>query len=370
LTAVRFNSTTPSAATAPLSTPAAAAVPPSTPASLLDNLDAPPTGLENVDAASITEHAPNTMGYLHSLGIDFGWGTTSIIQTLVESLHVCTGLPWWGTVMASVFIIRAAQFPGYCKMSSMTARMKEINPVVAPIALKMKEAQKRSDMQAMVQFKQEMDNMFKMAGVNRAWLIYPFTQIPVFYGFYKILRGMAETPVPALQQESLLWFNDLSAADPTMVLPLLASSFIGVQIALGGETGASPMAKSMKTALMFGLPALSFGITYGWPSVLGWYILCNSSAGLVQTLLLRNETFRAKAGLYPLAVGGTPNPFAPRPGSLSALNVLDSKTIDVTPNSKRQVGTKGGLLDRLTGGEDDPNSAWSLKKLKESVCTL
>jgi YidC/Oxa1 family membrane protein insertase len=309
------------------------------------------------------------MGYLHSLGIDFGWGTTSIVQTLMESLHVVTGLPWWGTVLASVFLIRAAQFPGYCKMSSMTARMKEINPVVAPIVEKMKEAQKRNDMQAMAMHRQEMSDMFRMAGVNRLWLVFPFTQIPVFYGFYKILRGMAEAPVPALQNEGLLWFQDLSAADPTMMLPLLASSLIGVQIALGGETGASPMAKSMKTALMFGLPALSFGITYAWPSVLGWYILCNSTVGVVQTLLLRNEAFRAKFGLYPLAVGGTPNPFAPRPGSLSALNVLDKQTIDVAVNSKKQIGAKGGLLDKLTGGEDDPNSAWSIKKFKESVCS-
>lgn len=307
------------------------------------------------------------MGYLHSLGIDFGWGTTSILQTLMESLHVVTGMPWWGTVLASVCLIRAAQFPGYCKMSSMTARMKEINPVVAPIMQKMKEAQKRNDMQTMMQHKQEMSRMFKMAGVNRLWLIFPFTQIPVFYGFYKILRGMAEVPVPAMQHEGLLWFQDFSVADPTMVLPLVASSLIGVQIALGGESAGSQMAKSMKTALMFGLPALSFGVTYAWPAIIGWYIFCNSCVGLVQTLLLRNEAFRAKFGLYPLAIGGTPNPLAARPGSLSALNALDKNTIEVAVNSKKQIGAKGGLLDRLTGGQSDDDSGWSIKKFKEST---
>ncbi|KAA8907562.1 hypothetical protein FN846DRAFT_906591 [Sphaerosporella brunnea] len=109
------------------------------------------------------------------------------------------------------------------------------------------------------------------------------------------------------------------------MLPLLASSLIGVQIALSGETGASPMAQSMKTAFMFGPPALSFGINYTWPAVLGW-----NEAG-------------AKFRLYQLV------------------------TIDVVmDNNKQQVSAKGGLLDKLTGGADDPNLECSIEKFKES----
>ena len=373
----RFSSTTPIisaavAATSSSSTPAAAlaadtlataSTSPAAAAPVLSSLSSPAT-----DAASILEHAPQTMGYLKSLGIDFGFGTTTVVQSLLESVHVFSGMPWWASIMATVLLVRVVQFPGYCKMSSTAARMKEVQPVLNPLMTKMKLAQKRGDMQEIMQHRQEMQRILGVAGVNRWWLGFPFAQIPVFYGFYKILYNMAEIPVPALTTGGLAWFADLSVADPTHLLPLAASGLIGLQIAFGGEAGATTIAKSVKTAMMIGLPMISFAVAWSWPTALGFYIFVNSGFGVAQTFLLKNASFRKWWGMYPMPVTETPNP-------LSALNIVrpgikDSKNIiDMTPK-KKQIGGVGSLLDKLTGEKDEEGDQWSIKKMKETVRPL
>lgn len=355
---IRFNSTATAgdAAAAPLSSPPAPDAAP-----LLGNLD-------NFDTPTITQHAPETMGYLRSLGIDFGWGTTNIIQTLFEGIHVYTGLPWWGTILTSVVLIRLAQFPGYCQMSSTAARMKEIQPIVAPVLGKMKAAQGRNNMQEMMKYRNEMMQMYQISGINRGWLIFPFTQIPVFYGFYKILRAMADVPVPALLDGGMAWFTDLSVADPTLIIPTTASLLIGFQIYKGGEAGGTTMAKSMKNAMTIGLPLVSFAFTYSWPAALGFYIMCNSAIGVAQTFILRNETVRERLGLYPMALEGTKNPLAPKtPSRYNTLNIVrptvdESKVIDATP---KQIGGPGSWLDKITSGKGE--KGWDVLNMKETV---
>ncbi|KAF8250639.1 hypothetical protein K440DRAFT_639149 [Wilcoxina mikolae CBS 423.85] len=354
LTAVRFNSTA-----APSSTPPPAATSPPSSTGFLDSFTDTPLS----SAADAVQ--PGTMGYLHSLGIDFGWGTSTMIQTLLESIHVYGGLPWWGAIMASVLLVRTIQFPFYCKMSSNTARMKEANPLLAPITKQLQAAQKRSDTAEMLRQRQEMQNMLKIAGVDRRWLLFPITQIPIFYGFYKTLREMSELKVPALTTDGLGWFTDLSVADPTYILPAAASALVGLQIYFGGESGATSMAKSVKTALTLGLPVITFTVASGWPAALAFYLLTSTTFGVLQTALLKNEKFREAYGLYPMTEAGSQNPL-PIKGGINALNIASpGKTIDVTPK-KKQIGAAGGFLDQLTGGKDEEGSVFSLKKFKET----
>lgn len=48
-------------------------------------------------------------------------------------------------------------------------------------------------------------------------------QAPVFISFFIALRKMAYLPVPSLQTGGLLWFVDLTAADPFYILPVFVT---------------------------------------------------------------------------------------------------------------------------------------------------
>ncbi|KAI5799214.1 60Kd inner membrane protein-domain-containing protein, partial [Peziza echinospora] len=307
LSSIRFNSSASATPAAPVDAPAPPAVSEFAP---FDTVT--PGDLSSLSEAqqSITDH----VGYLSELGLNFGWGPTSCIQWLMEHVHVWTGTPWWASILLTTLVIRTIQLPGYIKLSDTAAKMKDIQPLVAPHFEKMKEAQKRGDMVQLQIERAEMGRLYTKAGVSKSWLMFPITQIPVFYGGYNLLHQMADLPVPGFVNGGILWFTDLSMRDPYLILPIMTSLNLAASSWLGGEGGAGSISYQMKMFLVFGLPIISFAFMWSWPAAMTMYFAFNAVFGLMQNLILRNPKVREAIGLYPL-----PKP-APKPPS--ALNVM------------------------------------------------
>lgn len=310
------------------------------------------------------------MGYLKSLGIDFGWGISSCIQTLLEAVHVYGHLPWWATVLATVLAVRAAQFPLYLKQSDTNAKMKEIGPALTPITNQMKLAQQKGDMQGMLTARSEIQRYLKVSGIQRKWLFLPLTQIPVYYGFFRNFREMSDVPVPALVNDGILWFQDLSVQDPYFILPALSSAFIAMNLKAASQQN-NNFAVSVQTALMIALPTFSFVITCQWPALITFYFMLSSMVAYGQTKMFNNPKFRKMFGLYPLPEVAI-NPLAP-----TTPNTIDG-TINNASEPSTQIGAKGSFLDKLTGGKggwqdkltgklDSNDAAMSVKGLFEKV---
>lgn len=293
--------------------------------------------------------------------MDFGWGPSTMIQWLIEHVHVYTNTPWWASILISVLIIRGTMFPFYCKMSDNSAMMKEVTPLITPVTKRMRACQLENDQLGMMAAKAEMKDILARSGVNRMWLFFPFSQIPIFYGFYNNLRNMADLPVPEFVNGGIAWFTDLSMSDPYLALPLATAGMVSAQFALGGEGGANTMAKSMKTVLMIVVPGISFAFTHSWPAAIVFYIACSTGWGLMQAVVLKWTWFREKFNLYPLTPAQSVNP-------LAHLNVVHApkKGEVVNPNASKQWGAEGGFLDKLTGGQDAEGS-WNIKKLQADV---
>lgn len=251
--------------------------------------------------------------------------------------------------MLTVVAIRAVQFPFYMRMSETTARMKECNPQIIPITKKMAAARVRGDQDGMISAQHTIRSIYRKAGVNRLWIGFPITQIPIFYGFYKNLFGMAELKVPGLLEGGSLWFHDLTVADPYYILPLVSSLSMGLQISLGGEAGATMQTRRMKQGMILLLPIISFTFVHSWPAALTLYFFTNSMWGLFQAISLRNAWVRDRLGLYPLDPVAAQNPLA-----VNALNMATGEgpagKIIGAGTSKKQIGAQGGFLDRITGG--------------------
>lgn len=93
----------------------------------------------------------------------------------------------------------------------------------------MMEEQRRGNLAGMMAEKQELARVYKTAKVNRLWLAFPITQIPIFFGFYNGLRGMAEFPVPGMMTGGFGWIQDLTVMDPYFILPALSSAALAGQ---------------------------------------------------------------------------------------------------------------------------------------------
>ena len=168
------------------------------------------------DLPPITEH----IGYLKELGLDYGWGPTAFIQTLLEHVYIYTGTPWWASIIIMASLVRLGLLKGYIGAADTAGRLAVLTPHLEPVKARIAAAKASQDQHAMLIATEEMRGMFKSANVKMLKLAVPFINMPLGYGTIRLMRGMAALPVPGLDEGGFLWVKDLTLSDPYLILPL------------------------------------------------------------------------------------------------------------------------------------------------------
>ena len=167
------------------------------------------------------------IGWLKELGIDYGWGPTSLVQWVLEHTFVYSGLPWAGAVVLSAVLFRTALFKFFLDASDTAARQAVLTPYMKPLQEKLIAARFSNDQALMMQAMQEQREIYKKAGIKLRRMFMPaLLQMPLGFGTFFLTRKMAELPVPGLDVGGFLWLTDLTTADPTYLLPLFTSGML------------------------------------------------------------------------------------------------------------------------------------------------
>ncbi|KAF4203334.1 hypothetical protein CNMCM8927_008926 [Aspergillus lentulus] len=245
--------------------------------------------LSAADLSSIPEH----IGYLKDLGLDYGWGPSSIIQFFVEHIHMWGGLPWWASIVGTGLLLRLALLYPTLGAVDTSTKMLNIKPITEPLRQQMIMRGKDGNQVEMLKLRAEIQKLHQEQGIV-AWKSFiPMLQIPFGFGCYRVVKGMAALPVPGLALESVAWLKDLTVADPYFILPTASSLFMYLSIRKGGENGVNQLqGTTLGRLLMFGLPALSFVFMAFFPSALQLYFVTTGLFGLGQAYLLGSDTFR------------------------------------------------------------------------------
>ncbi|KAI9481503.1 MAG: 60Kd inner membrane protein-domain-containing protein, partial [Benjaminiella poitrasii] len=167
-----------------------------------------------------------------------------------------TGLPWWVTIVTSTLLLRSAMtLPIAIYQQRSIAKMINLAPMIQSWAetLKVQVAkdsnsrgwhyqQYNSELQK--QYRKKVKSIYAHYGCPR-WkiLLLPWIQIPLFVSMSLTLRHLTAFPLPwlgktaempalGLSEEGLAWFMDLTAADPTMMVPVLigAGNLINIEV--------------------------------------------------------------------------------------------------------------------------------------------
>lgn len=102
---------------------------------------------------------------------------------------------------------------------------------------------------------------------------------------------------PAILTDGIFWFKDLSAPDPTGILPLIGGLFSFLNI-VNSSTSASSNSQFRKFSKFFKiLPLLSIPIWMTFPSAFNIYWIITSGVQLMITMSLRFTFFRRFLGL-------------------------------------------------------------------------
>lgn len=250
-------------------------------------VDVAPTAVEVLQAAAAEPS-------LAELGLA-NYTPVGLIQNLLEFMHVDVGLPWWGAIVVGTVLARLAVFPVMVKGQREAAKLNNVLPEMTKLTNRLNEAKRSGNKFEFAKAYSDLTLFQNQKGINplRGFLV-PLVQAPVFISFFIALRKMAYLPVPSLQTGGLLWFTDLTAADPFYILPLAVTGTMILVLELGAESGINnPNMRAMKSVFRI-MPIVLLPFTINFPTAVFTYWLTSNCFSLGQVALLRHPLIRKK----------------------------------------------------------------------------
>jgi YidC/Oxa1 family membrane protein insertase len=131
------------------------------------------------------------------------------------------GLPWWLSIVVLTVIVRALLFPLTVKQVKSMRAMQELKPEMDKVRAKYTNNRQKQQ--------EEMMKLYQERGVNPLGGCLPIlVQMPIFIGIFYVIREFGgafgtEPSQPTFTTGGILWFKDLSAADPYFLLPIISA---------------------------------------------------------------------------------------------------------------------------------------------------
>lgn len=281
---------------------------------LLDGEESAPTpspssGTAAFDpSAAVTAAAAAEAAALAAAKTD-AWIFNSSFQSLLETVHSSTGLPWVTAIAATTVAARTLLLPVVAKQMRNTHAMSMARPEM----LELQEWFKRESATAGAGPALAAEYQQRLAAVWQKYDCHPMKSIgslllqaPLFIGFFSALRSMAAAGVPSLAVGGAFWFPDLTAADATYGLPILSSAIFLLTVELGaadGMQGQDPGVLNKMKMFMRALAVAMVPLTASMPAGVFVYWATSNAYSLVQSVAFKAAPVRAAFGLQPLGAG-------------------------------------------------------------------
>lgn len=220
--------------------------------------------------------------------LELGWYPSHLVMQGVEMIHVSSGLPYWATIIAITFGLRSLMLPLAFGTMRNAARMAVMKPELELVMNRMKsDPGANNDPKRQAMYRTQMNALFSKHNCSPMKSLYfPFAQLPVFMSFFFGLKTMGEY-YPEISTGGALWFTDLSAADPTMIFPLVTAASFLTMIEIGADGMAQSDQQATMKMAMRGMALLMVPFTYQMPCAVFCYWSTANAFSLTQTLALK-----------------------------------------------------------------------------------
>jgi YidC/Oxa1 family membrane protein insertase len=199
--------------------------------------------------------------------IDYGWlwFLSSLLFSVMKAIYKVVGNWGWSIILVTVLIKLA-----FYKLSATSYRsmagMRKLQPKLQALKERYGDDKAKMSQATMELYKQE-----KLNPLGGCLPI--LVQIPVFIALYWVLLESVELR----QAPFMLWINDLAAADPYHILPIIMGATMLIQQRLNPAPPDPVQAKVM----MF-LPILFTGLFWNFPAGLVLYWIVNNTLSILQ----------------------------------------------------------------------------------------
>lgn len=262
------------------------------------------------------------------IGASFNNATTVVAEAISSVHHV--GVPWYLTIpLLAVSVNLAFRLPLHYYNRRRIVKMRELAPLITAWAARARSSSgsSRSVSDSRWTFLKSSNRIFKNFGVQRwkGWLAWLAPMAPFIIASVSLRRlagvssitsqgakslvsgDVSSVPLdvafdPSLAQGGMLWFTDLTAADPYYLLPILSSMAIGTNLWLNmpadrlralltlesGPGAAVPDSRIGRALgrLSLGMPLLPLIMSH-LPSALMLYWVTNFSLTVLNDIIVR-----------------------------------------------------------------------------------
>lgn len=141
----------------------------------------------------------------------------------MEQLHVTVGLPWWGTILTVTLIGRIIAIPFMKKNNINATGMAEIQPQLTKYMEQLKVAKREGNVVEQGKAQTRITTLFSEKGVHPLKAL-PSAGVQMITGIviFFAIRKMTMVPVESMTTGGIFTFPDLTVADPTYALPVVA----------------------------------------------------------------------------------------------------------------------------------------------------
>lgn len=191
---------------------------------------------------------------------------STFLMEVTNQAHVALGLPYWEAILAVTVALRLLLFPVAVKTIQSSSRMACMRPDMERLTNLMNADPNKNDPATQKRYQMEMKGLMVKHQINpvRA-MLWPFAQLPIFLGFFFALREMGNF-YPEITTGGAFWFENLSAADPYYILPILnAVSFLAM-IEIGSD-GIQQQQSAQFKMVMRGISVMMIPLTASLPAV-------------------------------------------------------------------------------------------------------
>lgn len=184
------------------------------------------------------------------------------------------GAPWWLAIVMLTIVVRTLLFPLTIKQVKSMRRLQELKPEMDRIRAEHKEDPRKQQEETM--------KLYGERKVNPLGGCLPvFVQLPIFLVLYYTIKEFES--LESFRTGGLFWFQDLTAADPYYILPVLYIVTMMAAQEISARHAAPEQRQLMRLLpLVFGV-VLAVG---GFPAGLFVYWVASNVISVVQNYLI------------------------------------------------------------------------------------
>ncbi|KAJ2121977.1 hypothetical protein IW147_003780 [Coemansia sp. RSA 720] len=263
----------------------------------------PPSLTDIVSGSVQTADTATTLSGSMQIGDLASHGLTTMLpvrmtEYALEFMHVSTGLPWWAAIGAVVIGYRLLILPVNAWSQKHMMNAMQGQPEMNRITAQIKAANARRDYMSAAKHSQELIAIRKKLNISVIKpMVGTFLQIPFMMVMFAAVRDLATIPAAHMSTGGALWFTNLMAADPYMILPVISALGTMGTFELQSKLNSS-VEQSREMKILFRcIAVLGAAVTSGLSSSVLLFWVYNTAFTVLQILVFSAKPFRRVMGI-------------------------------------------------------------------------